>query len=359
MDSLIGRPEILVPAGSLGGALSGGIVDILMHPSIRRGSSAIYREAINDCGTRISKFVEKDKPIEFVFQGFPFKCHNPFETLRRTPDLGELAFLKRLLDINETIKQLYSPGVKFTVLTEGKSYKDLFGASDKEIALFTKVCREFCRKLKAEKIVNFVDFMDLLDDPQRFSTLCTIEEGRLRDRQSSGFMDEEVEQFISVMMRSLPYIQDVTYKDLLSVFGKNKALTALSDNQLELLEALSNDAKELAIRYLAIQKAKGDLNVIGSKYPDYIYVSTTAKRNRYSFHPIHRRTRLYPHHGVPVFGSDKVDVVFLGEVISNSDKYTAVYCDDDIEDAPFCFLKGKQHIKKKNLCNNRKEVKKT
>jgi len=66
--------------------------------------------------------------------------------------------------------------------------------------------------------------------------------------------------------------------------------------------------------------------VIGSHFPDYLYISTTSKQDRYSFHPIHRRTRLYPHHGVPVLGSDRVDIVYL------------------IEDAPFYFLKGKQHI---------------
>lgn len=347
MDSLIGRPEFLVDAANLEGDLSGKIMQTLMHPSIRRGSSVINSEVTDNCRKKISKFVEKDLPIEFIFQGFPFKCHNPFETLRRTPDLGELAFIKRLLDINETIKQIYPPGVKFTVLTEGKSYRELFGASDQEIALFEEVCMEFCRKLGAESIIGFVDFTDLLDDPQHYTAACKTEEEKLRDALSSGQMDEKVSQFIPVMMRSLPRIQNVAYKDLLSVFSSKTALTDLSGCQLELLETLSNDAKDLAIKYIAIQKAKSDLKVIDSKYPDYIYVSTTAKRNRFSFHPIHRRTRLYPHHGVPVFGPDKVDIVFLGEVVSNSDKYTAVYCDDDVEDAPFCFLKGRQHVKKK------------
>ena len=132
-------------------------------------------------------------------------------------------------------------------------------------------------------------------------------------------------------------------------------MDSLTDTQLSLLQKLSEAGEELAIRYLAFQGAKNKLGVIPKSFPRSLYVSTTSKISRYGFHPIHRRTRLYPHHGVPILGSDRADIVFLKEVLENPDNYLAVFCPDDIEEAPFYFLKGRQHVRMKGGESNAKD----
>lgn len=336
INGLLGNPKVLLSVSEKVGGVPGGIFSLLMDPIIRRGDGLIFSSIQSEYKQEISKFVFKNEPIQFVLQGFPFKCHNPVETLRRTPDLGELANLQRLMDINETVKQIYSPGVEFTVLTEGNTYKNLFGANLNEVEIYQSRCEYFANLIGAGNCIKFVDFLDLIEDRKKFQEYCVQEE--------KGIATGEVEQFIPVMMRSLPIISKVPFEDLLAIFGYGINSNNLTNFEKEFGLYIKDAAKDLAIKYLAIQKVKRSFDVIGSHFPNCLYVSTTSKQDRYSFHPIHRKTRLYPHHGVPIMGSDRVDIVYLGEIVSNPEIYTAVYYDKDIENAPFYFLKGKQYI---------------
>lgn len=329
-------PRVLVSASEKVGEIPQRIFNLLMDPIIRRGDGSIFSSVQTEYRRKISKFVSKNEPLQFVFQGFPFKCHNPVETLRRIPDLGELVSLQRLMDINETVKQIYPPGVKFTVLTEGGTYRNLFGANQSEVEIYQERCKYFINLIEAENNIKFIDFLELIEDGEKFLASCKREEDHISDG--------EIEQFVPVMMRSLPIVSKIPFEDLLAVFGYQTNTGILTTFEKEFGLYIKNAAKDLAIKYLAIQKAKRNFDVIRLHFPDYLYVSTTSKQDRYSFHPIHRRTRLYPHHGVPVLGSDRVDIVYLGEILSNPEIYTAVYYDKDIEDAPFYFLKGKQYI---------------
>lgn len=336
INGLLRNPKVLLPVSEKIEEVPEHIFSLLMDPVIRRGDGLIFNSVQTEYKQKISKFVSKNELIQFVFQGFPFKCHNPVETLRRTPDLGELASLQRLMDINETVEQIYPPGVKFTVLTEGSTYRSLFGASQNEVEVYQSQCEYFANLIGADNRIKFIDFLDLIKDRKKFIESCGREENRISDK--------EIEQFVPVMMRSLPIINRVSFEDLLAVFGYGANAMRLTSFEKEFGLYIKDAAKDLAIKYLAIQKAKRNFDVIGSRLPDYLYVSTTSKQDRYSFHQIHRKTRLYPHHGVPILGSDRVDVVYLGEIVSNPEIYTAVYYDKDIENAPFYFLKGKQHI---------------
>lgn len=338
LDGLFRDPKVLVPLIQNNGNQSQSIFNLLMDSVIRRGDGSIFYNVQQDYVQRISKFISKGEPIKFVFQGLPFKCHNPIETLRRTPDLGELATLQRLLDINETVRQVYAPGVLFTVLTEGNNYLDLFGATKKEADTYINRCKEFSNFIDKNRVINFVDFMELVGDKNKFFELAAAAEELVTS--------EEIEQFTPVMRRSLPIINKVAFEDLLAVFGFGKSFDKLSEFEKDFSDYIQIGARDLAIKYLGIQKIKKKFDVIGSHFPDSLYVSTTVKPDRYSFHPIHKKTRLYAHHGVPVLGSDKVDIVYFGEIVTNPEIYSAVYVEGDIEDAPFYFLKGKQHIRK-------------
>ncbi len=338
MDNLLRLPKILVPANGSKDDLAGSIFSLLMDSTIRRGDGLIFSRVQDDYKQKIAKFVRKQEPVRFVFQGLPFKCHNPVETLRQTPDLGELATLQRLMDINETIKQIYTPGVKYTILTEGRSYKNLFGATQSEVETYQSRCECFAKLVDQGNVIQQIDFLDLVGDKSKFLEDCKAQE--------SLVSDEETEHFVPVMTRSLPIINNVAFEDLLAVFGYGRDAVNLTSFEKDFALYIHEAAKDLAIKYLAIQKVKKKLDVVASNFPDSLYVSTTTKQDRYSFHPIHKRTRLFAHHGVPVLGSDKVDIIYFAEIITNPEIYTAVYCQGDIEDAPFYFLKGKQHVKK-------------
>lgn len=346
LDSVFRMPKTLLSPERLSvEPTADSIFDILMDSAIRRGDGMLDSKVKAKYKEKISKFIAEGSPLEFTFQGLPFKCKNPTETLRKTPDLGEIAFLQRLVDINETIMKIYPPGARFTVLTEGSSYKNLFGATSREAHDFEEKCRFFRDKLGAKDLVKFVDFMDLPEDKKDFKERCRKEEEALFKSNLTPGRREEIKHLTYVMMRSLPITKQIPVEDLLAVYGFRDKTENFTAFQEDLFLYLFEAAKEIVYKYLAIQNVKKDLSIIESVFPNHLYVSTTAKTTRYSFHPIHRRTRLYPHHGVAVLSSDKVDIVFLGEILSNPGEFTAVYAEDDIEDSPFYFLKGRQHRK--------------
>lgn len=326
-------------------SLAGSIFELLNSKTIRRGEDVIFAEAKEKYLGQIDFFVQQNLPIELVFLGFPFKCHNPVETVRRTPDLGELAFLLRLLDINATTRQIYPPGVNFTVLTEGRAYKDLFGATDMEVEKYQIQLAGFISGLGAGALISLVDLAEIYARDPEFERRREGEEKKLRRDKSLENTKQEIMRLIPVMMRSLPVIEGVGLEDLFEVYDYQISSNLLSESQVQLRKQLLCDSEELAIHYLAIQHTKKSLKMISRFFPNRLYVSTIARPDVYSFHPIHRRTRLFPHHGVPIFESDKVDIVQFKEIVKNPGNYAAFFCPDDIEDAPFYFIKGRENFK--------------
>jgi len=169
-SSLLCSSLLACKAGA--GDLTGDIFQLLNDKTIRRGDGILFTEVKERYLRQIDFFVRQNLPIELVFLGFPFKCHNPIETMRRTPDLGELAFLLRLLDINMTLKQIYPPGVNFTVLTEGKVYKDLFGATNEEVERYQVRLAEFVSGLGAGKSIFLVDLAEVYARDSEFERRC-------------------------------------------------------------------------------------------------------------------------------------------------------------------------------------------
>ncbi len=335
---------LLVPSGE-NSEMTEAIFDLFSNSVIRRGDGNLYHSVIQNYLKQIDFFVQKRDPVELVFLGMPFKCHNPMETTRRTPDLGELAFLVRLMDIDATIRQIYEPGLHFTVLTEGRVYKDYFGATVEEIRAFEARLSDFIYGLNGGKIVSLVDFSSVCACFPEFEKLRQQREEFMGTRRSEGSLNQEIKARIPVMMRSVPILEGVPIEDLLAVHNYKESSQSLTAFQRELREHLLVEAEELAIKYLAFQEAKSKLGVIPKSFPEKLYVSTTAKIDRYSFHPIHRRTRFFPHHGVPVLDSEKVDIIFLGDILRNPQNFSAVFCPDDIDKAPFYFIKWNQFIK--------------
>jgi len=339
------KPKELFNAQKRNVGIEDSVFEVLMNPIVRRGDGLLFQDTQNDYIEKMTSYIHKDRPIKIVFLGFPFKCHNPIETLRKTPDLGELGFLLRLLDINETVKQVYPAGVSFNILLEGSSYADFFGANTGEVELFENQLKHFVKKLEAKYTINFTNFAAVCSKFPEFENIRYKEEVRIRQFDKSD--NQEVSGLIDVMTRSLPVLENIPISDLLQVYDHFKGKeSTLNDYQKQLKEYLYLGAEDLAISYLAFQKAKNKLDVIPKSFPNQLYFSTTTKPTRYSFHPIHRKTRMFPHHGVPLLTTDKIDVCYLKDVLQNPEIYSAVFCKDDIEDAPFYYLKGKQYIKK-------------
>jgi pyoverdine/dityrosine biosynthesis protein Dit1 len=82
---------------------------------------------------RVRAFVRVGHPIELVLPAFPAKAPNPQKVLGRLPDLGEARALERLSELLDDIEEVYSPGARLTLCSDGHVFADVVGVSDADV----------------------------------------------------------------------------------------------------------------------------------------------------------------------------------------------------------------------------------
>jgi pyoverdine/dityrosine biosynthesis protein Dit1 len=70
----------------------------------------------------ISTYVTEQKPIPFIFLGFPGKSINPNSVSGYLPDLGEEIAFDNLRSLIQAIENIYTPGIKLNILSEGHCF---------------------------------------------------------------------------------------------------------------------------------------------------------------------------------------------------------------------------------------------
>src|SRR5919197_960624 len=85
---------------------------------------------------RTAGFVARGEPVEFVLPGFPAKSPNPRKVLGPAPDMAErlsLDFLARLCD---RIAELYPPGGRIIICSDGRLFTHVVDFSDADVTLY-------------------------------------------------------------------------------------------------------------------------------------------------------------------------------------------------------------------------------
>ena len=81
----------------------------------------------------LSKFIERNAPIEIVLPGFPFKSLNfHAKTSGPKPDYGEVLALRRLEEMCAAIADTYQGGAVATIVSDGTTFNDIIGVSDED-----------------------------------------------------------------------------------------------------------------------------------------------------------------------------------------------------------------------------------
>ncbi|KAF1945054.1 hypothetical protein EJ02DRAFT_339532 [Clathrospora elynae] len=108
----------------------------------------------------IEPFVSAGKQVKMALPAFPFKSANKvYKVLGTLPDKAEELALDRLNDMCKRIKDVYEPGAKLTIISDGLVYNDLLGIPDRD----TWSYGEALRKMSAEKGFSHIDFSRLKD----------------------------------------------------------------------------------------------------------------------------------------------------------------------------------------------------
>ncbi|KAK1463003.1 taurine catabolism dioxygenase TauD [Colletotrichum cuscutae] len=138
------------------------ILDIICRYRLRRPHETCPAQLEGRLGflSQIYRKVKTQSPIRMCLPAFPFKSPNTKDkVLSRLPDKAEEFSLANLNGLCSAIKDIYEPGAKLTIISDGLVYNDLLSVPDKEVWSYGETLRD----IAAEKNLLNIDFSRLQD----------------------------------------------------------------------------------------------------------------------------------------------------------------------------------------------------
>ncbi|KAL7919998.1 transferase family protein [Trichoderma austrokoningii] len=143
------------------------ILDIIFEYALNKFDDS--RERLESGSTHflsvIGRFVAAGIRVEACLPAFPFKSANKvYKVLGTLPDKAEELALERLNDMCHRIQEVYPPGARVTIISDGITYNDLLSIPDRDTWAYGRSLRELASKKKFDN-VGFSRIKDLLDLP--------------------------------------------------------------------------------------------------------------------------------------------------------------------------------------------------
>ncbi len=128
---------------------------------------------------KVKGFIELDKPLQFLLPSFPFKSKNTEKkVIGPDPDLGELLGLTTLEHVCRQISELYSPGAKVTLVTDGVYCAEPIGVSEMEATMYVDQIKTLIKALDAPiEILSLADFEESPTYHKSFEEILKILDG--------------------------------------------------------------------------------------------------------------------------------------------------------------------------------------
>ena len=82
---------------------------------------------------KVLRFLSANEPLHFLLPAFPAKSPSPKKVLGRLPDMAEELALQFLDHLCAEIRQIYSPGARITICSDGRVFSDLVGVTDQDV----------------------------------------------------------------------------------------------------------------------------------------------------------------------------------------------------------------------------------
>lgn len=214
---------------------------------------------------KLTRFVNAGIPMKFSMLGYPMKSTNIRDKVLGTkPDLGEEASLKNFARFNARIKEVYTPGVQFSIISDGYIFNDLLSTDDNIIAEYEEICKD----MAAIAPVEWYDMTSFYSPSQSLSIM------REKIMSQFGITGEELETRILMD----PNV-NALYKGMITFMRDELTmLTFESGNQLQ--KAAKKLAREMMFRNEAYS------HLIEENFGDHIRLSmhpSTNNGTKYSF----------------------------------------------------------------------------
>ncbi|EWM11076.1 L-tyrosine/L-tryptophan isonitrile synthase family protein [Kutzneria sp. 744] len=133
---------------------------VFMRKQFHRGSRGTYTPEM--ARKDLMPFLRYNQPIQVVVPGFPVKqSQSGLKATGVLPDLAELGVLVRLRELQQTVKCLYAPGLRITVLTDGHHFRP------RPAVIVESYLRKLNQYLRLVGGQDFLEFADIDDVARR------------------------------------------------------------------------------------------------------------------------------------------------------------------------------------------------
>jgi pyoverdine/dityrosine biosynthesis protein Dit1 len=198
-------------------------------------------------------FIADRAPVLFTLPAFPCKSPNERKVLGHLPDMGERASLCFLQRVCQKIEEVYPPGARILICSDGHVFGDLIRVPDEHITDYAKALRE----MAVEEGASSLEFFSL------------------EDVSGSQTFDEKRSQLSAEFAEPIAYLREQVRHD-------DKALALYRGITRFLVEdacsthegtksALLRDCRQRA--YGVVQRSRAWSNLIAGYYPRSVRLS--------------------------------------------------------------------------------------
>ncbi|MFD9607085.1 L-tyrosine/L-tryptophan isonitrile synthase family protein [Streptomyces sp. NPDC059970] len=134
------------------------IRDVLLHQRRLHGggcSGRVCLRCLRHHRDAIAEAMAHGRTIEFLLPAFPTKSPNPAKVLGPLPDLAEELALKFLESLCERITEVYPPGARILICSDGRVFNDLIGVSDDNVTRYAHEISRMIDRIGATHLAQF------------------------------------------------------------------------------------------------------------------------------------------------------------------------------------------------------------
>lgn len=278
---------------------------------------------------KISYWVEKNEPINFMLPAMPFKIANPLKSSRRDADLAEVGSFCKFNEINLQIKRFYKPGASFTIFHDGHLYHRHFLHTKEDADRYFNSLKRFVNELGLMDVIYLKNAFEELEHIKNFKKI--YDEARIEMTNlwnSEKYNNEKIQKIIQSAKQNVN-LSDIPFKILYKINFMED--WDLNDDEKKIKKEINERSEKCAFEYMVVQHALEKADFFNGIVPHGIRLTVHPKEGQIGIFMVKKRTHLLPWMGAGVLKNNgEVSVHYESELLS-SGKYHPV------------FLKGEEH----------------
>ncbi|KAH8657513.1 Pyoverdine/dityrosine biosynthesis protein-domain-containing protein [Tricladium varicosporioides] len=243
---------------------------------------------------RIYYYTSRELPCEFCLPAFPCKSSNPNKVMGSMPDRGEEMGLLKLHGFAREVEEIYPPGAKVWIISDGHVFSDCIGVGDDIVDSYTSKLVEMNNRVSAEQVSNRVKFASLVD---LFDLKNSYEASNLaQDLNIPGInhyvdtcLEDEAELCRCILMSGCQSDRAALRKKIDSgdpaILALYRGFSRFMLEDLELHPATKNmtksQRKKLSVKvsFEMIMRNQAYSNLVELLFPDHVRLSIHAHNN--------------------------------------------------------------------------------